>query len=72
MRWPEFGFGLRPAPDHPMSHAFEWVPWRGPREERSWPQYLCKGGPDNWPWMAYDAPASNAAVRSYWQQVESA
>lgn len=47
-RWPEFGIYL--APDGKLEH------WRGPRDEREWPQALERGEP--WPWMPTDAPAA--------------
>jgi hypothetical protein len=57
LRWPEFGYGLRPVPDEPNSMLF--VPWRGPRDEREWPTRLVRGGEGAWPWMdaGYEAPA---------------
>lgn len=39
-RWPEFGLFL--AADGALRH------WRGPRDERSWPDSLARGG--TWPW----------------------
>lgn len=50
-RWPEFGYGLRPkdSDDAVMS----LVAWRGPRDERSFPPALARGGPQEWPWAAY-------------------
>ncbi|MFD7868095.1 AAA family ATPase [Streptomyces sp. NPDC059783] len=55
MRWPEFGFGLAPADPakHPGAkelRLMDWVPWRGPRSERSWPEQFCQGV--RWPWQA--------------------
>jgi hypothetical protein len=43
MRWPEFGFGLRPVEDEKSAQNVEGargrrvVPWRGSRDERDWP-----------------------------------
>lgn len=52
MRWPEFGYGLRPAEDSPTCRLFDFVPWRGARDERDWPEALAWntkiGG---WPWV---------------------
>ncbi len=43
LRWPEFGYGLRPAlgqekEEHPS--RVELAPWRGGREDRMWPRTL--------------------------------
>jgi replicative DNA helicase len=57
MRWPEFGFGLRPVEDEKSAANTEgargrrFVPWRGMRDERDWPQFLRAG--DDWPWITY-------------------
>lgn len=57
LRWPEFGYGLRAAPDYdPSSRVVEFVPWRGDREERNWPASLRQGG--EWPWKRNDGPTS--------------
>ena len=48
MRWPEFGYGIRPDPN---SDDWDWVAWRGPRDdERYWPSRLRRGG-KAWPWV---------------------
>ncbi len=49
MRWPEFGYGLLPGkPDEPVTLQA----WRGPRDERSWPEKLRRGLPGSeWPWV---------------------
>jgi replicative DNA helicase len=52
MRWPEFGFGLAESKE-PGADALrlrDWVPWRGPRSERDWPEQFCEGV--TWPWQA--------------------
>jgi replicative DNA helicase len=57
MRWPEFGFGLRPVEDEKSAANEEGargrrvVPWRGMRDEREWPAFIRQG--EEWPWMAY-------------------
>ncbi|MCX4863495.1 MULTISPECIES: DnaB-like helicase N-terminal domain-containing protein [unclassified Streptomyces] len=57
MRWPEFGFGLRPVEDEKSAENTEGargrrvVPWRGMRDERDWPQFIKQG--EKWPWTAY-------------------
>jgi replicative DNA helicase len=52
LRWPEFGFGLSPAtgPGAEDLRLMDWVPWRGPRAQRTWPEQLCEGA--TWPWQA--------------------
>lgn len=49
--WPEFGFGIRKAQDD--TDAFDFVPWRGAREQRDWPQQLRRGVWERgeWPWV---------------------
>ncbi|BBC30051.1 hypothetical protein SGFS_013450 [Streptomyces graminofaciens] len=57
MRWPEFGFGLRPVEDEKSAQNVEGargrrvVPWRGSRDERDWPQFIKQG--EKWPWISY-------------------
>ncbi|WP_333758448.1 DnaB-like helicase N-terminal domain-containing protein [Streptomyces sp. ISBFB 2968] len=57
MRWPEFGFGLRPVEDEKSAANEEGargrrvVPWRGMRDERDWPQFVKQG--EKWPWISY-------------------
>lgn len=49
LRWPEFGYGLRPAQDFdPSNRVADFVAWRGDRESREWPTRLRAGGA--WPW----------------------
>ena len=62
MRWPEFGYGMRPASDNPKDET-TWdengrcrrvtvEAWRGPREERDWPRELIWGTREyDWPWI---------------------
>ncbi|MFF4291373.1 DnaB-like helicase N-terminal domain-containing protein [Streptomyces sp. NPDC001633] len=61
LRWPEFGFGLSPATElgAEEQRLMDWVPWRGPRSERSWPEQLCEGA--TWPWQAIEF-AGNAPI----------
>ena len=51
LRWPEFGYGIRPAdaPDAKERRLVDFIPWRGPRDERTWPEQLEAGKP--WPWV---------------------
>ncbi|NJQ04249.1 DnaB-like helicase N-terminal domain-containing protein [Streptomyces lonarensis] len=57
MRWPEFGFGLRPVEDEksaanaPGARGRRVLPWRGMRDERDWPPFIRAG--DDWPWVPY-------------------
>jgi replicative DNA helicase len=57
MRWPEFGFGLRPVEDEKSAQNVEGargrrvVPWRGSRDERDWPNFIKQG--ERWPWISY-------------------
>lgn len=52
LRWPEFGYGLRPHEDSPPDadhpDTVRVVPWRGPREERGWPKALARGSTLPW------------------------
>lgn len=48
LRWPEFGYGLAPDPSDPTGRTAALRGWRGPRDERSWPETLTRGG--HWPW----------------------
>ncbi|MER7901351.1 DnaB-like helicase N-terminal domain-containing protein [Streptomyces sp. NPDC096046] len=52
LRWPEFGFGLSPASDPGAEELrlMDWVPWRGSRSVRDWPEQFCEGV--TWPWQA--------------------
>lgn len=56
LRWPEFGYGLRPVEDQASAEkdrACRFVPWRGARDQRSWPQFLKSGFEREWPWKPY-------------------
>lgn len=56
LRWPEFGIGVRkdgPADDPTKEYVVQH--WRGPRDERTWPGKLIRGG-RTWPWMPADMP----------------
>jgi 5S rRNA maturation endonuclease (ribonuclease M5) len=58
MRWPEFGYGIKPigdADEQGHSRHVAIVSWRGPREERHWPRELIWGTHDlDWPWKSAD------------------
>jgi replicative DNA helicase len=57
LRWPEFGFGLRPVEDEKSAEddrARRLVPWRGQRDDRQFPGFLKEGADHNdWPWVTY-------------------
>lgn len=70
MRWPEFGYGIAPHPDAEADDSghcrhVEVRPWRGPREERTWPRELVWGTHDmDWPWVPatiYNRPGRGAS-----------
>ncbi len=61
MRWPEFGFGIKKLTDG----RYKLVRWRGPRDERAWPNKLRRGGDREWPWVACDHEVS-----ATWQDME--
>ncbi|MEU5431683.1 DnaB-like helicase N-terminal domain-containing protein [Streptomyces olivoreticuli] len=54
MRWPEFGFALSPAAPQGRSAdslgLTDWLPWRGSRSTREWPEQFMRG--TTWPWAA--------------------
>lgn len=45
LRWPEPGFELAPGsgPGSEDLRLTDWVPWRGARSERSWPEQFRQG-----------------------------
>lgn len=54
MRWPSFGFGLRPTGT--LSEPFEFESWRGARRRgRSWPTHLRQS--NGWFWEEAEPPA---------------
>lgn len=55
MRWPEFGYGLAPT-DEGNRRTVAFKGWRGPRDERSWPEFLTWGDPNGWPWVVAPNP----------------
>lgn len=55
LRWPEFGFGLAPVSNKEVDFAEEeglvrWLPWRGSRSDRDWPEQFMRGA--TWPWQS--------------------
>jgi AAA domain len=61
LRWPEFGFGLRPVgtvQEWEDNHVARVEQWRGPREERTLPKFVRWGDMDvQWPWVEYFPPS---------------
>lgn len=56
--WPEFGYGIRKNVDDPAAtDLFDFVAWRGAREQRDWPEKLLRGNRElgDWPWVAANA-----------------
>lgn len=53
-RWPEFGYCLKLTADSDFrTRMCRLIPWRGPRDERDWPEGLAAGG--EWPWSPVDS-----------------
>ncbi|TFC59442.1 MULTISPECIES: AAA family ATPase [unclassified Cryobacterium] len=50
MGWPEFGFGIRASEEE---GKYDFVPWRGQREQRDWPEQMRRGDPKmaEFPWV---------------------
>lgn len=56
LRWPEFGVGIRKdGPSDDPTNEYVLQHWRGPRDERTWPKNLVRGG-RTWPWMPEGMP----------------
>lgn len=56
LRWPEFGYGLRAADGQEGEERptmVEMLPWRGARDERTWPRHWVFGSLSEtaWPWV---------------------
>lgn len=54
-RWPEFGFGMKPAPPDELQRKVVTLErWRGPRDDtRQWPVTLTRmPRSDPWPWVS--------------------
>jgi replicative DNA helicase len=67
LRWPEFGFGLRPVDDEKSAteaRARSVQPWRGQRDERDWPRWIKQG--EAWPWVPYK-PIDTDSITGYSQ-----
>lgn len=68
MRWPEFGFGIRPGKNTDEVAFFE--AWRGARDERDWPQALRRGG--KWPWSAITASEAHDVINGVKESARAA
>lgn len=67
LRWPEFGYGLAPADIKDTDDkTVKLKKWRGPRDERTWPEHLTWGAPTGspWPWIVTQPPHDRTANRS--------
>lgn len=65
LRWPEFGYGLRPTKDfNYQTRVVDLVPFRGDRDGREWPRRLKAGG--TWPWAKATFDQYNAADSDRW------
>lgn len=55
-RWPEFGYGLTVMDGYEITDRLvNFVPWRGARDERDWPEALRRGDGDM-PWQPIANP----------------
>lgn len=74
LRWPEFGYGMRPDTD--AGHidgrpaAVFWEPWRGARDQREWPARLSSDGAEFWPWRDSAHRPGNAPQEPGWTPPE--
>lgn len=51
LRWPEFGFGIKPVGESDPVQEITFQSWRGPRDQtRRWPKKLYRGMDGEWPW----------------------
>lgn len=65
MRWPEFGFGLRAVEDEKTAAEMRGrrlIPWRGLRDDREFPPFLCQGDTGHWPWKTYQPIDENTGA----------
>lgn len=68
MRWPEYGYGLVLAEDSDLhQRQVELRAWRGPRDERDWPELLMSGfaAGKPWPWVEVAQPRRSGFVDPY-------
>ena len=66
-RWPELGYGLAPAVDSDPCTEVRVLPWRGNRDERHWPKFLCWGiKADDWPWIIPPDAVAEAEAQKSW------
>lgn len=60
MRWTDFGYGIALSEGSDLAaRAVEFLPWRGPRDERDWPEHMISGYAigQPWPWVQVDRRA---------------
>lgn len=60
MRWTDFGYGIRLEEGSDLSaRAVTFEPWKGPRDERDWPENMISGFAigEPWPWKQVDRRA---------------
>jgi len=50
LRWPDYGIGLRRDRSSTGQHTWVLEHWRGPRDDRAWPEHFTRAQP--WPWKA--------------------
>ena len=64
MRWPEFGYGLKPfsKTDEKWNTPLEFKAWRGPRDERAWPEYVEHVPNSGWAWAEWYPSTSLGVV----------
>jgi replicative DNA helicase len=68
MRWPEYGYGLVLADDSDLhQRQVGFRAWRGPRDERAWPELLMSGMAAGrpWPWVQVAQPRRTGFVNPY-------
>jgi antitoxin (DNA-binding transcriptional repressor) of toxin-antitoxin stability system len=55
MRWPEYGYGLKPfdGTNETLRSPLRVKSWRGPRDERSWPEYVDRVPGTGWAWQEW-------------------
>jgi hypothetical protein len=64
MRWPDYGYGLVLSKDSDLvQRQCVLEPWRGPRDERAWPDLLMSGMAAGKPWPWVQVPTQR---RGFW------
>lgn len=71
LRWPEIGFGLQRDTNIPegattrKAQYLETVDWRGAREPRDWPDQICWGPENGFPWVPTNADWAPSVESNY-------